>query len=58
MEDFHFYVDDCFGDGKVGIYGVLDGHGGGDVVEYVNDSWPKNFKNIYKENMDINEVFD
>jgi hypothetical protein len=36
MEDKFFLYDDVFEDGgKTILFGILDGHGGLDVVEYV-----------------------
>ena len=37
----HFYEDDILNDGSSGLFGVLDGHGGIDVVEHVKNSIPK-----------------
>lgn len=44
MEDRHFIADDIMGDGNVGLYGVLDGHGGVHVVDYCLANIPRYFK--------------
>jgi serine/threonine protein phosphatase PrpC len=39
----HFIMDDVFNDGQVGLYGVLDGHGGSEVVESCVEFIPEVF---------------
>lgn len=34
MEDKHFIVDDVFNDGNIGIFAILDGHGGDRAVTF------------------------
>ena len=40
MEDAHFCFDNVFNDGSSGLFSVLDGHGGSDVVEYCTSNLP------------------
>jgi serine/threonine protein phosphatase PrpC len=42
----YFAIDDFFKNSSMGIYGVLDGHGGEDVVDYCRESMPKVFRNL------------
>jgi len=49
MEDDHFIVDDFLEDEVAGIFGVLDGHGGGEVVKFCTQSIPETFIKIYKD---------
>ena len=37
----HFVNDDMLEDGSSGFYGILDGHGGGEVVKFCNKSVPE-----------------
>ncbi|KAL4439513.1 hypothetical protein ABPG74_003915 [Tetrahymena malaccensis] len=57
MEDAHFIVDDAFNDGLIGFYGVLDGHGGQEVVESCVQFIPEIFKKEYKKDVPIKELF-
>jgi len=47
MEDGHFIVDDILGDGKSILFGVLDGHGGRDMTDFVIGVFAKEFLNQY-----------
>jgi len=47
MEDSHFVIDNIFKEGKCGLFSVLDGHGGSDVVEHCTKSIPDLFKKDY-----------
>ena len=53
----HFSCDDIMDDGGVGLFGVLDGHGGSEVVDYCTKMIPEviilhqNF--LYKKIIDI-----
>lgn len=57
MEDRHFIADDILGDGNIGLYGVLDGHGGIHVVDYCVANIPRYFKAMYKQGCDIKKLF-
>ncbi|KAL4491933.1 hypothetical protein ABPG72_008354 [Tetrahymena utriculariae] len=57
MEDAHFIIDDAFNDGLVGFYGVLDGHGGSEVVESCVQFIPEIFKKEYKKEVPVKELF-
>ncbi len=39
----HFYFDNYLDDGSSGLFGVLDGHGGNEVVDYVTKVLPEVF---------------
>jgi len=47
MEDGYFICDDILKDGKSGLFGVFDGHGGRDVAEYLLKNFQKEFINEY-----------
>jgi len=47
MEDGHFIFDDVLGDGKSILFGVVDGHGGREVADWVINSFKKEFLNQY-----------
>jgi len=47
MEDGHFIYDDILGDGKSILFGVVDGHGGFDVADYVIKNFKKEFLTQY-----------
>ncbi|KRX07971.1 Protein phosphatase 2C (PP2C)-like domain [Pseudocohnilembus persalinus] len=46
QEDSYFAFDDFYADGKCSLFGVLDGHGGCDVVQYATEHIPEEYKNI------------
>lgn len=50
MEDGYFVYDDILKDASSILFGVLDGHGGKEVVTYVLANIAKNFKNELKKN--------
>jgi len=49
MEDDHFILDDFLEEETAGIFGVLDGHGGGEVVKFCTQSIPETFIKLYKD---------
>ncbi|EAS03169.2 protein phosphatase 2C containing protein (macronuclear) [Tetrahymena thermophila SB210] len=50
MEDGFFIADNFLDDGgKSILFGVLDGHGGSDVVEFVKQNFTKEFSDEYKK---------
>ena len=57
MEDKHIICDDIMNDGNIGLYGVLDGHGGIHVVDYCQKNIPLLFKAYYKPSCDIKNLF-
>ncbi|EGR33322.1 protein phosphatase, putative [Ichthyophthirius multifiliis] len=57
MEDAYFILDNPFKDNELGLYAVLDGHGGGEVVESCTQFIPDIFKKEYKKNIDAKELF-
>jgi serine/threonine protein phosphatase PrpC len=46
MEDSHFYYDNFLQDNASGLFAVLDGHGGLEVVEYATKVLPEVMKFI------------
>ena len=47
MEDSHVCKDDLFNDKTVALYCVLDGHGGPNVVQYVEKVLIRVFSELY-----------
>eukprot|EP01016_Furgasonia_blochmanni_P047177 TRINITY_DN6914_c0_g1_i16.p2 TRINITY_DN6914_c0_g1~~TRINITY_DN6914_c0_g1_i16.p2 ORF type:complete len:203 (+),score=41.76 TRINITY_DN6914_c0_g1_i16:117-725(+) len=50
MEDGYILEDDILGDDVHGLFGILDGHGGRQVVEHCVSAIPTAFLNIRKKN--------
>lgn len=57
MEDKYFICEDILKDGNVSLYGVFDGHGGVEVVDYSIKNIPLYFKDNYKRGCDIKKLF-
>jgi len=52
MEDAHFHEDKFCGEEEQGYFAVYDGHGGRDVVDYVEKRLHKNLEEFLKSNGD------
>jgi len=50
MEDDHFTRDNFLEDDTSGLFGILDGHGGGEVAKYCVKSVPDAFDKFYDDN--------
>lgn len=58
MEDTHVCKEDLFGDKKVSLYAVLDGHGGANAVQYVEKVLIKVFCDLYMQHRDnVKNIF-
>ena len=54
----HFVNDDMLEDGSSGLYGILDGHGGGEVVKFCNKSVPEVFSMFIFLLINYTQTFD
>lgn len=57
MEDKYFIHDNILNDENVSLYGVFDGHGGEEVVDYSIKNIPIYFQSMYKNGCDIKKLF-
>lgn len=59
MEDDYFIYDNVLNDGSSCLFGLFDGHGGKEVVNYLKANFQKEFLAEYKKNpRDVAKVFD
>lgn len=57
MEDEYAYEDGFMGDPTQGYFGIYDGHGGKDAVQFVRDHLHPNFAETLKTVEDVHEAF-
>mmetsp|Transcript_89 Transcript_89/g.311 ORF Transcript_89/g.311 Transcript_89/m.311 type:complete len:310 (-) Transcript_89:79-1008(-) len=57
MEDEYAYVDGFMGEPTQGYFGIYDGHGGKDAVQFVRDHLHPNFEEALKTTEDVHEAY-
>jgi len=56
MEDAHCIFDNVTGDGTVGYYGIYDGHGGRDAVDFTAENFHLNLVELLKQQVPLPEI--